>query len=303
MLTGSLVLLCLVFAYKLKRERELLAESIDNYSSLVASLNQKLQQQKQLAMELAHDLKSPLAGIVASVETLQLLEQDAANQYAECFKLMRDSGRTNLRLVSNFIEFVADRNHKVISRAQTIPDKRKDLLSGLMSSEKLSDNGLEWEAKVQSACVNLAIKPFACAFAELCDLAVAEATKHKQKARVTEELFAADKKLLLTLSPMPSGLSGEPKAHYNLAMKVLERLGVSITEAEFAEQAGFLEISLPLEQFALPEEHSSQKLAEAELLLSWSTQQVHSAILSVDSLKSVNEKESSDNESQLVELH
>jgi hypothetical protein len=291
----NIVLSCTVIAliYRLHREKQFFLETIQYYSDLSAGLAKDLQQQKQLAAELAHDLKSPLAGIISSAESLNLVGTELPASYHECLKLMRDSGRTNLRLVTNFIEFIADR--KVKLPKASLPKNRKDLFVGLLAPDQFNSEYFDWQAVPLSPHLKLSLRPFACAFAEICDFALAEAIKHNHKLRVVENLFEGSQELGLTITPAPTFSCNETKSHYVLALKVLERLGVRFIEGACTDQGNYLDLYVPT--YELEEGSASMHCVvesraqkDAETLVQSTVQQVHSAKLSVVSLKDIDNR-------------
>lgn len=293
-----------VLIYKNKRDEEILSETIEHYVALTRSLSQQIKQQKELTSFLAHDLKSPLAGMISSAQALELAGATLPSAYTECLRLMQVSGRTNLRLLSNYIELMGDRSTAV--RTNNISKDRLSMLQGLMEPVLLESDFISWNSSPWELKVNLPIRPLASALAEILSFACSHrATGRKDwRIEITENFDQKSKELRLSIVGLPLVREDSrdiASSSYSLALQVMQKIGVKLNSIEQSEEDMVLELILPVTEFVAdgPEvETPKDSQAEANLLVEYSVRQVRSAALSIGSLSDLSRESEGESEGE-----
>ena len=290
----GLLVLVAALCYRNKRDNDIVSDTIGYYSNLASELSNQLKNHRDLTSFLAHDLKSPLAGIISSAQALEQAGQSLPDPYIDCLRLMQASGRANLRLLSNFIELIGDASSG--ETQHSIPDNRLDLLSGLIDSRLLREERIIWHSSHWLFKTNIPLRTFSSAMAEIVSILCTENDfkLSNNKLRIEESFDPAQKQLRVTFKGLDRSFEEEKKQGfypYTIAMSVLEKIGVSIVRVDQSEGGTVVELLLPVcEYVAMNIEEKTQhdsSIANAEALIEQSLKQVRMATLSVGTLSSL----------------
>lgn len=279
------LLACLL--YKNRRDKLTLKRNLKYYSDRASELSGELKAQRELSALLAHDLKSPLAGIISSAQALELSGQDLPASYLDCLRLMQVSGRANLRLLSNFIDLIGKSSVSAETSPHTIPFNRKQLFHGLLETQMLADDErLHWKALPVSFKTRINIRQFSNALAEIIE--ALKSDKQLQSIQIEESFRKQSSELLIIISglskPEPQTEKIKTLHHYDVALRVIESLGVEIKTIDHLDSCA-IEMSLPVQESTAGfDSQENEQQINANLLLELSLQQVQSATLSIGKL-------------------
>lgn len=277
LLTCAFAILAGALFYRNRRNKELISETLLYYERLSNKLSTEIRQQRELASLLAHDLKSPLAGVISSAKALELAGNKMPAPFLECLRLMQSTGRANLRLLSNFLEFINKSAQR--TTVSQIPQNRLEMLERFIEPALIDHKKLVWVASPWLLKTQLPLHVLAGALAEI----FSAVCSIRRETLTVEEAFEPDSKnLRLTFQGLPA--DDEMHAHrlnpYVLALELLSKLDLELTTTSDSDRGTVIEIKLPItECLPVGENPSVQRemRADAELLLQIAVREVDSA--------------------------
>lgn len=271
-------LLAAYFLYKWRRDHDLLIDTLRYYEALAARLAKEIHDQNDLSTKIAHDLKSPLSGLISSAQALELSAGNLPQTLKDCLQLMQTTGRSNLRLLANFLELMGGRARL---SPRTLPECRTELLKTLVEPQLVKQGRIEWKACPWMLKTSVPFYGLGTAIAELVSLAFA--ASKSAHIQIEETFDLAANMLCISISPMPEHV-GDGMA-YSLAIKVLNKYQLKHNTLDLGDGRMSFDLFVPIcESVATEVVTERSNHADATLLVEASIREVENATQSLEDL-------------------